>query len=1174
MTSLAAHIAIKPRNVRAVNIETHLDKVDVLHGFSPGAHIVDATRQIIAGLQNGARSRAWSLTGPYGAGKSTYAVFLAALLGDRRHAAHADAAQLLGSVDPQLADLLNLERHRLRLDDRGIVPAVAVARREPTALALTRALLDGAQRATSSRRGRKPAFLHDLSAAVEAAESDPTLVLRAVDDLETIAPVLIVVDELGKTLEYAADGSGEADLYLLQQLAERFSAADGFAGAIVTLQHLAFEDYLVGAGEARRREWRKVHGRFDDVPFVAGRGHGVKLLADAVTLEHPGSAIAKRVRKVAVAAESAVDTAAPHVAPPSAYTGHPSKTYPLHPLTALALPVLASRLGQHDRSLVAFLASDAPTSLRSLLAAMNAESDELPFVRLAHLYDFFFSDGAATELGTGDGLRFREIQARVDDAAHLEPLALEVLKTVAVLNLTAGRDALPASDALIVEAVSGPSDDSGRSAAVRAVLQTLGERGLLTYRDFAGEYRIWQGSDFDITSATAAARERLSLGDVERLTIETIAAAHPLRPVVAQRYSQTHQVLRFFEARFADSKEDLAAVTPKLAGADGLVVRLLASSKPPTRTPRACADGRPLIVLWSPAGAQLRELALDLAAAREVLDNAPELEADAVARREMRYRVSAIRDRLIDAIESGFDPAYGHSVCFVSGRKRKALDTRAFSAVLSKLCEERFPDTPLIANEMVNRRELTSQGAKARRELLERIIEHPDREQLGIEGYGPERAMYEALLRHTGLHDQRHGRWGFGAPPADSPLAAVWANVMDFFDEAVTARREVADLYAQLKAPPFGLKDGPIPVLISVALQHRSDDVFLYQDGTFQPAIDAATVERLLKAPDRFTLKRAALLGLRAAIFEQLRELVDAPARADDSTRNASTLAVVRPLIAFVRDLPEHALLTENLSAHARAVATALREATEPDELLFTQLPAACGLPPIVDVVDGSSQSADFVARLKSALAELGGAYPRLLDQIGELLRAAFASVDEDKVPFREDLRTRCARLTSSVIDPKLRAFLLMASDRDPTETEWLEGIAMSLTAKPPSSWNDRDLVAFEALLAERAGWFRRLEQLYFEMLRHADESFDARKVTITAPDGTEQSEIVPIDKVAQKVAGAALGDVLTELTDKLGQQRAKTALIGALVAHVLTPSPATPSPMSSATPTSASRSA
>lgn len=546
MSRLDTHITLAPRNVRAVNLESDLESTDALSGFSPGAHIVDATRQIVAGLQNGVRSRAWSVTGPYGAGKSTYAVFLAALLGDRRHPSHERATRVLRGVDPQLADLLALERRRLRVEDRGVVAAVAVARREPTALALTRALLDGAARATSSRRGRKPAFLHELAEAVEAHAADPRLVLRALEELCTSTPVLIVVDELGKTLEFAADGSGEADLYLLQQLAERFSAANGFAGAIVTLQHLAFEDYLVGAGEARRREWRKVHGRFDDIPFVASRGHGINLVSDAISLARPRSAIAKRIQAASDAAEHAVGAIAGHVAPPSAYTDNAAATYPLHPLAALALPVLAARLGQHDRSLVSFLASDAPTSLRSLLGTLDVSDDaDPPFVRLAQLYDFFFSDGAATAVATAEGLRFREIQARVDEASHLDPLALEALKTVAVLNLTAGRDVLPASDALIEEAVAGPTDDHARRAAVRSAVGVLRERGLLTYRDFAGEYRIWQGSDFDISSATAAARERLSLGDADRVTLDTITAAPPRIRCVRWSRSVTARLTRF-----------------------------------------------------------------------------------------------------------------------------------------------------------------------------------------------------------------------------------------------------------------------------------------------------------------------------------------------------------------------------------------------------------------------------------------------------------------------------------------------------------------------------------------------------------------------------------------------------------------------------------------------------
>ena len=39
---------------------------------------------------------------------------------------------------------------------------------------------------------------------------------------------------------------------------------------------------------------------------------------------------------------------------------------------------------------------------------------------------------------------------------------------------------------------------------------------------------------------------------------------------------------------------------------------------------------------------------------------------------------------------------------------------------------------------------------------------------IGIQGYGPERAMYEAVLHHTGLHRKDANRWCFSYPLPDS----------------------------------------------------------------------------------------------------------------------------------------------------------------------------------------------------------------------------------------------------------------------------------------------------------------------------------------------------------------------------------------------------------------------
>ena len=230
--------------------------------------------------------------------------------------------------------------------------------------------------------------------------------------------MLIVVDELGKNLEFAAEHAGN-DLYLLQQLAERVSSRSDFSGGVLTLAHLAFEDYLVGAGDARRREWRKIHGRFEDIPFVANTAHSVALLADALVFTGTPSE-----KKAAAAASVAAEEAIGHVAPtailPGDLVGSPVDTYPLHPSVAMVLPALAAQLGQHDRSLVAFLTSDAPHALPNFLSKEEIETGNVPFIRLSDLYDYFFSDGTASVLTGSVGERAREIQDRVDGAQGLD----------------------------------------------------------------------------------------------------------------------------------------------------------------------------------------------------------------------------------------------------------------------------------------------------------------------------------------------------------------------------------------------------------------------------------------------------------------------------------------------------------------------------------------------------------------------------------------------------------------------------------------------------------------------------------------------------------------------------------------------------------------------------------
>jgi hypothetical protein len=129
---------------------------------------------------------------------------------------------------------------------------MATARREPVSETLLRALQRGAHSFWQGP-GRKSHVLHRL-AGVRERDAHPGLVLEAVEAFPGHAPVLLVIDEFGKSLEFAAAQPEDGDLFLLQRIAELLAGAAPPTGALFSLQHLAFEDYLAGLSGSRRQE--------------------------------------------------------------------------------------------------------------------------------------------------------------------------------------------------------------------------------------------------------------------------------------------------------------------------------------------------------------------------------------------------------------------------------------------------------------------------------------------------------------------------------------------------------------------------------------------------------------------------------------------------------------------------------------------------------------------------------------------------------------------------------------------------------------------------------------------------------------------------------------------------------------------------------------------------------
>ena len=877
--------------------------------------------------------------------------------------------------------------------------------------------------------------------------------------------------------------------------------------------------------------------------------------------------------------------------------------YPLHPLASLVLPELCSRYGQHERTLFSFLTGPDSASAASFLARTDLPArGRLPSLGLEAVYDYFVASGALSVRASGRSSRWTEIATRLRDAHGLSAPQRRLAKTIAVLNLVATSGTLRASRKVLGLAESD----------VDETLAQLKAAGLVTYRSFADEYRIWQGTDIDIADLLDAAHHRVR----RQSLVELLSAVGEPPPVVAARHSAEHHLLRVFAQRYATGDEPVEppdAFSPY----DGEVL-LIANPNPTApelhrsppdagltaadpaapESPCSLTAAKPMVAAIPEGVGALESAAREVAAVKTALDD-PSVADDWVARRELGERLAQSRAELDCAVASTFGTRTCRWVLLngvvgggggVGGDGDRG-DTRAGgerelavgrgSAPLSEAADIAYPDTPTVRNEMLNRTDLTSQGAKARRLLIEAMIERGDQAGLGLDGHGPEVAMYRAFLLRTGLHapdgtgldDDDHGTddTGLHGPDADDPglndsdpglfdpdarnktmafrrpsdpaLQSAWDVVAGEFERSAARRVNLADVYASLLSPPIGMKAGVVPVLVVAGLLAFSDEVAVYEHGTFVPVLTPEAAERLVRNPNHFDVKHFAnTTGARRQVIDELAIRLGVRPRSHKH-RVANVLSVVGHLVSEVNRLDNFTLRTGRLSPAALEARDALTAAVEPDELLFDALPKALGFRPISARAKSYSQAGAYAEAMGSTLGELSACAQNLLCELLRLL------LDTSAESTRLAVTGQAASLAGEVLDPGVRAFVLtLANDQVEADEDWAKAVATVVAQKAPAEWTDEDFDRFRRELPEQIAAFQRLVALHAERRASGGGPFEAHRVTITHPDGSEHVQLVSVDQGHRSQVEQVLDETLDRLESVIGSRgRARRSLLALL---------------------------
>lgn len=1090
---LSDFVRITRHYQRSIRVDIDMGRSDALDGYichgTAKAVLDSMSRQISESAQ-----RAFTWTGPFGGGKSSLAVALGSALGsDKRLRAKArDILQLqsLTAFDKALP---------VR---RGWLTIPVVGKRTSVIAEISKGLRKAQGFSNESRKTTGSALIDELCHAAEDRDHDG---------------VFIVIDEMGKFLEASALGSGD-DVYFFQELAEAAARSAGKI-VIVGILHQSFGQYAARLGIDTRDDWSKIQGRYCDIPLVAASDEVVELIGRAIEADDRP----EWMLKVSTAIAESIRARRPAVGSDFAQSLY--QCWPLHPgMAALLGPISKRQFGQNERSTFGFLASVEPYGFRSYL--QSTPLSKATWYRPDDYWDYLRSNLEPAILASPDGHRWAQAVEAVErtEAKSNDPLHVALIKNIAIIDLFRNGSGLAAEVNVLAALLYDES-----KAKIEAALEQLSAWRVTLFKKHIGAWSVFEGSDFDIDLAVNQARVALPGVDFELLSSLT-----NLYPVIAKRHYHKTGTMRWMNMALCrlEEVERLASNFKPSHGEFGLFLLALPGKNSNTKADRRRCQESSRVNPWPIAiglphnHAKIEDLGAELLALQHV-QSRHELGGDPVARREVQARISAVRANLEEQLRAAVINAK-----WVAGDMEIELGAR-LSPIASNLADSVYEYSPAIWSELVNRDNLSGNSVKARRDLMYRMLDYEEEKNLGIEGFPAERGLYETLLKITGLHrPDTESVWRLLPPDEENApkFLALWNATKALFKDAGT-RVKVTDIHDLWSAPPFGVRNGVKPVILTAFLLTHKGNVAVYKDGVFIPRINDADIDEYLQDARRFSMRWILIDEEKSNILTGISKIL---AEVGAASGARDPLEAARGLVALVFGLPAWSQRTLSLSTEARAVRDTLLKAHDPHKVLFVDLAA------VLESKGGSS----YVDALRGPIIELSGAYDALLRKIeSSMLEALDASADK-----LDRLQARAEVLAGVTGDLRQDAFAARLAKHDGSR-ESIEGILSLAANKPPRDWNDRDIDSALLDIAQASLRFRQAEA--FVSVRGRKPTSEAFAVVIGAGSDTKivsRSFSIPdrhrkaveslADELATKLKSEGLGtDVLLAILAKAGMR-------------------------------------
>ena len=1041
------------------------DKI-VFHGTA-----YNSLQTIIDSFETSGQST-FTLTGSYGTGKSTLAAVLTGLLHQDNRIRNA-ARNLVN--DKKL--LKKLDKSFNFSDDKPWLIIKAVGGVTSPAELFYKSILKALQDAELIGL-----FQDDLFFLPEEIQSDKQLidwideVFRALQG--KISGSIFVLDEMGKLLDNIARNS--SDLHLFQELSEKINrlSTKECPFIFVGVLHQAFSDYAKGLSHQIALEWAKIQGRYIDIAYRISLDESVALISKTIKTTKN-----KIPDPVVCLNERLIDDVMSSIGSRLTESSPKIKQYfigalPLHPLTTVLLgSITKSSFSQNERSIFSFLLSVEPLSFRKFL---EADVEYYKTYTIVDLWDYLSHNLQHQILGSKEGHSWGVVEEsltllskqlnklEVSKNIQLDELYFNIVKAIAMMNLFGKSLGIYPTKGLIASALptSAATLDS-----LDECIDNLKAWGIITHWNRTDSYEVVETSELNIQQLL---QEKLQTLSSQQNYFEHID--YKGNAILAKRHYQQKGVMRWMDQHLVNDIVGLKRLhnSGELQNTKAFAhfVLITDHALSPKRLTEISIEYPGLVISQLKKLNEILSWSKEVFALKEIHADQPKLMIDPVAKKEYEQRLNYAYQQ-IDIL---FQQSFENVDWYFSGQKILA---KSLSMVASEIADNTFFACPAVSNELVVRHDVSSSAAAGRRKLLEKMLESFDQDNLGIEKFPPEKAIYLSCLKQLGLHQYQaeHGVWSFVIPEVNTNCNEERREnlklVSEMFDkgyELFKANKRLvtlSELYTEWSKPPFGIPQGLLPIFgLALLLAKESSLAFYDKDITqefrFISSMDEEFLNKLVKRPNEVAVKFVKEPAEKNRFIQLLAQGIN-----DIFSKNieANPLLVARFIVSHVVKQSSWVKFSKDVEFFEEKVQqlrSFIVKADDPYKLLFEDM---------YDLLEVDNKDdrqiladiSDFFISIKNAKSELFKKFEKTLHkELGEIT---------------PEIIEQAKSVSQSAADWQMKKFAEHLSKSSSESSQWISNMITLLGQIPERDWSDDSLKkAFEAL----PNYIQRFKQLSF----------------------------------------------------------------------------------------------